>query len=98
MPNFRTWKPWKDCSTSVPTAAFNYTRTVTIALRTDSYFRNQRLDGRALGGAPLPQEAMVSHFAQRIRFSDWTHVLAVSHFHLGEGKRILIRIAYSSDR
>jgi heavy metal sensor kinase len=60
-------------------------------------FRNERLDGRALGGAPLPQEAMVSHFAQRVRFPDGTHVLAVSHFHPVEGKRVLIRIAYSTE-
>jgi heavy metal sensor kinase len=60
-------------------------------------FRNQRLDGRALGGAPLLQEAMVSHFAQRVRLADGTHVLAVSHFHPVQGKRVLIRIAYSTE-
>jgi heavy metal sensor kinase len=58
-------------------------------------FRNQRLNGRALGGAPLPQESAVDQFAQRIRLSDGTHVLALSHFHPVEGKRVLIRIAYS---
>ena len=60
-------------------------------------FRNQKLAGGNLGGAPLPQEAAVNHFAQRIRFSDGTHVLAVSHFHPVEGQRVLIRIAYSTE-
>lgn len=60
-------------------------------------YRNQRLDGRALGGPPLRKEAMVNHFAQRLRFPDGTHVLAVSHFHPVQGKRVLIRIAYSTE-
>ena len=60
-------------------------------------FRNEKLNGRSLGGPPLPQEATVSHFAQRFRLPDGTHVLAVSHFHPVEGKRVLIRIAYSTD-
>lgn len=60
-------------------------------------FRNEKLNGLALGGSPIPQEAMVSHFAQRIRLPDGTHVLAVSHFHPVQGKRVLIRIAYSTE-
>jgi heavy metal sensor kinase len=60
-------------------------------------FRNRKLNGYALGGAPLPQEAMVSHFAKRFRLPDGTHVLEVSHFHPVEGKRVLIRIAYSTE-
>jgi heavy metal sensor kinase len=60
-------------------------------------FRNQKLNGHSLGGAPLPQEAAVSHFAERFRLPDGTHVLAVSHFHPVEGRRVLIRIAYSTE-
>ncbi len=60
-------------------------------------FRNRKLNGYALGGAPLPQEAKVSHFARRLRLPDGTHVLEVSHFHPVDGKRVLIRIAYSTD-
>lgn len=60
-------------------------------------FRNERLHGYSLGGFPLSQEAKVSHFAQRMRLPDGTHVLAVSHFHPVQGKRVLIRIAYSTE-
>ena len=60
-------------------------------------FRNLKLNGFSLGGAPLPQEAAVSHFAEHFRLPDGTHVLAVSHFHPVEGKRVLIRIAYSTE-
>ena len=60
-------------------------------------FRNEKLNGRSLGGAPLPEEAAVSHFARRFRLPDGTHVLAVSHFHPVQGKRVLIRIAYSTE-
>ncbi len=60
-------------------------------------FRNSKLDGYDLGGAPMPQEAMVSHFARRFRLPDGTHVLAVSHFHPVQHQRVLIRIAYSTE-
>jgi heavy metal sensor kinase len=60
-------------------------------------FRNEKLNGQSLGGAPLPQEAAVSHFAQRFRLPDGTHVLTVSHYHPVQGKRVLIRIAYSTE-
>lgn len=60
-------------------------------------FRNERLKGLALGGPILPQESMSSHFAQRLQLADGTHVLAVSHFHPVQGKRVLIRIAYSTE-
>ena len=60
-------------------------------------FRNEKLNGLALGGPPLPQEASVSHFASRMRLADGTHVLVVSHFHPVQGKRVLIRLAYSTE-
>ena len=58
-------------------------------------FRNEKLNGLALGGQPLPQESSVRHFATRMRLADGTRVLVVSHFHPVQGKRVLIRIAYS---
>jgi heavy metal sensor kinase len=60
-------------------------------------FRNEKLGGLALGGPPLPQESSVRHFAARMRLADGTHVLAVSHFHPVQGRRVLIRIAYSTE-
>ncbi len=60
-------------------------------------FRNNKLKELALGGPPLPQESLVSHFAQRLKLADGTHVLSVSHFHPVQGKRVLIRIAYSTE-
>jgi heavy metal sensor kinase len=60
-------------------------------------FRNEKLKGLALGGPPLPQESMVSHFAQRLQLADGTRVLAVSHSHPVQGKRVLIRIAYNTE-
>ena len=58
-------------------------------------FRNEKLNGLALGGPPLPQEASVRHFATRMRLADGRTVLAVSHYHPVQGNRVLIRIAYS---
>jgi heavy metal sensor kinase len=60
-------------------------------------FRNNKLKELTLGGPPLPQESVVSHFAQRLKLADGTHVLSVSHFHPVQGKRVLIRIAYSTE-
>lgn len=60
-------------------------------------FRNERLNGQALGSEILPQERQQSHFSQRMRLSNGTPILAVSHFHPIEGKRVLIRIAYSTE-
>ena len=60
-------------------------------------FRNEKLKGLELGGSILPQESIARHFAQRLRLADGTHVLAVSHFHPVQGKRVLIRIAYSTE-
>lgn len=60
-------------------------------------FRNEKLNGFELGGPPLLQESKASHFAQRLRLADGTHVLAVSHYHPVQGKRVLIRIAYSTE-
>jgi heavy metal sensor kinase len=60
-------------------------------------FRNEKLNKFALGGPPLPQESSVSHFATRMRLADGTHVLVVSHFHPVQGKRVLIRLAYSTE-
>ena len=60
-------------------------------------FRNEKLNGLALGGPPLPQEASVSHFATRMTLADGRHVLVVSHFHPVQGRRVLIRLAYDTE-
>ncbi len=60
-------------------------------------FRNEKLNGLALGGPPLPQESSVSHFATRMRLADGRHVLVVSHYHPVQGKRVLIRLAYDTE-
>jgi heavy metal sensor kinase len=60
-------------------------------------FRNRKLDGQAIGGAPLPQESSINHFGRRLRLADGTHALALSHFHPVDGRRLLIRIAYSTE-
>jgi len=60
-------------------------------------FRNEKLNGLTLGGPPLPQESSVSHFAARMQLADGTHVLAVSHYHPVQGRRVLIRLAYSTE-
>ena len=60
-------------------------------------FRNEKLNGLALGGPPLPQESRVSHFAARMRLADGRHVLVVSHYHPVQGKRVLIRLAYDTE-
>ena len=60
-------------------------------------FRNEKLKDMWLGAAPLQQEISQSHFAQKSRLSDGTPILAVSHIHPIHGRRVLIRIAYSTE-
>jgi heavy metal sensor kinase len=60
-------------------------------------FRNEKLGGLKLGGSILSQEISVSHFAKRMRLADGMHVLEVSHAHPIQGRRVLIRLAYSTD-
>ena len=60
-------------------------------------FRNERLRGMCLGGAPMPREGGVGYASRRMRLADGTPVLAISHLHFFEGKPLLIRLAYSTE-
>jgi heavy metal sensor kinase len=60
-------------------------------------FRNERLRGMYLDGAPTLHEGEVGYASRRIRLSDGTPVLAISHLHFFEGKPLLIRLAYSTE-
>jgi heavy metal sensor kinase len=60
-------------------------------------FRNDRLHGMDLGGAPDHREGHVGYESKRIRLADGTPVLAISHLHLFQGKPLLIRLAYSTE-
>jgi heavy metal sensor kinase len=60
-------------------------------------FRNERLGDMHLGGAPTRHEGEVGYASRRIRLTDGTPVLAISHLHFFEGKPLLIRLAYSTE-
>jgi heavy metal sensor kinase len=60
-------------------------------------FRNQRLGGMNLDGAPIPGGGEVGFPSKRMRLADGTPVLTISHFHFLEGKPLLIRLAYSTE-
>lgn len=60
-------------------------------------FRNEKLGNSILGGPPLPQETSMRHYFRKMQLADGRHVLTVSHFHPVQGRRVLIRIAYSTE-
>ncbi len=60
-------------------------------------FRNDRLHNMDLEGAPAPHEGEVGYAARRLRLSDGTPVVAISHLHILRGKPLLIRVAYSTE-
>jgi len=60
-------------------------------------FRNDRLNGMDLGGAPEPREGNVGYKLVRSRLPDGTQMLAISHLHVLAGKPLLIRLAYSTE-
>jgi heavy metal sensor kinase len=60
-------------------------------------FRNERLRGMYLEGAPALHEGEVGYASTRMRLADGTPVLAISHLHYFEGKPLLIRLAYSTE-
>lgn len=60
-------------------------------------FRNERLGGMYLDGAPGNHEGEVGYRSRRIRLADGTPVLEISHLHFFEGKPLLIRLAYSTE-
>ena len=57
-------------------------------------YRNERLDGRILGGAVLPNEGVDGYSERALRLSDGTRVLLVSRRHILAGRPIVIRLAY----
>lgn len=63
----------------------------------DVLFRNERLRGMNLDGAPAPHEGEIGYVSKRIRLPDGTPVLAISHLHFLAGKPLLIRLAYSTE-
>ncbi len=65
--------------------------------RGEVLFRNEKLNGQDLGGPPLKDEFSIRYFARRIKLSDGTRVLAVSHLHLFQGRPLLMRVAYSTE-
>ncbi|HUA58022.1 MAG TPA: ATP-binding protein [Verrucomicrobiae bacterium] len=60
-------------------------------------FRNERLAGRALGGAPFAGEGVGGYSERAERLSDGTRVRVVSRVHSLEGRRLLIRLAHSEE-
>ena len=60
-------------------------------------FRNDRLHGMDLGGAPDYREGNVGYESKRMRLADGVPVLAISHLHVFQGKPLLIRLAYSTE-
>ena len=60
-------------------------------------FRNDRLHGMDLGGAPDHREGHVGYESKRMRLADGVPILAISHLHVFQGKPLLIRLAYSTE-
>jgi heavy metal sensor kinase len=58
--------------------------------------RNAKLQGQDLGGPPFPNEGLSSYHERRVRLSDGTRVLLISHIHSIGDRPLLIRLAYSS--
>ena len=60
-------------------------------------FRNDRLHGMDLGGAPAPREGEVGYKSTRMHLQDGTRVLAISHLHILQDEPLIIRLAYSTE-
>jgi heavy metal sensor kinase len=58
--------------------------------------RNAKLQGRDLGEPPFSEEGLSSYHERRVRLSDGTRVLLISHIHSIGDRPLLIRLAYSS--
>jgi len=61
-------------------------------------YRNNRLGNRDLGGKPFPGEGETGYNERTIRLADGTRVLRISHVHSIDGRPLLIRLAYSTER
>ena len=57
-------------------------------------YQDQRLDGAAIDGPPLPHEGIGSYNERAIRLSDGRKVLVISHFHRLNGRPMILRVAY----
>jgi heavy metal sensor kinase len=60
-------------------------------------YRNEKLQGRDLGGTPSPDEGLSNYDQRILRLVDGTQVLAISHVHAIDGKPLLIRLAYGTN-
>ncbi len=60
-------------------------------------YRNERLDGQALGGNPVPGEGEGGYSARSARLADGTPVRMVSRRHTLDGHPLLMRLAYSEE-
>jgi heavy metal sensor kinase len=57
-------------------------------------YRNHRLNETELGGPPLPNEGVNGSYNERtLKLSDGRNVLVVSHFHLLNGRPVILRLA-----
>ena len=59
-------------------------------------FRNQKLNGNALGSQPSPNEGMGGFSPRSLHLADGTPVLVISHVHVLQETPVLIRLAYST--
>ena len=57
-------------------------------------YRNKKLNGTELGGAPLQSEGIGSYNERTLKLSDGRNVLVVSHFHLLNGRPIILRLGF----
>jgi signal transduction histidine kinase len=57
-------------------------------------YQDRRLNGAVIDGPLLPQEGIGSYNERAIRLSDGRRALVVSHFHLLNGRPMILRIAY----
>lgn len=60
-------------------------------------FRNEKLNGRELGGPPTTGEGQAGYDERSFRLEDGTRVLLISHVHSIGDKPLLIRLAYSAE-
>jgi heavy metal sensor kinase len=60
-------------------------------------YRNERLGGRSLGGAPVSNEGVNGYSERSARLEDGTRAVLVSRRHSVNGRPILIRLAYSQE-
>jgi heavy metal sensor kinase len=57
-------------------------------------YKNNKLNGADLGGAPLPNEGITSHNERFLKLSDGRNVVVVTHFHYLNGRPLLLRLGY----